>query len=376
MGRDRRRRRPQRPGDGGDPGPGRLEGPRPRGARPGRWRGRHGRDRQRVPGARRSPIRSAGCAGRWSATFGSRTTALRSWRRTSGSSRPRRTAARSRSGRTSPGRPTGCGRGPATTPGRTRTSTASSARWAGSWPISPGRRRRTSPRRASGTRSPDSSSGARSAASARKDGRTVLRVLPMAVADLVAESFENDAVRGAIAARGVLYSATGPWSAGSAFTLLADSAGNDGGAAGQTVFARGGPGALSDALAAAIRKAGGEIRTSAPRGADHRAGRTGDRRRPRLGRGDRGEGRRRRHRPEAVADEAHRPRHRSARRWPGGPATSGRPARSPRSTSPSRACPGSRRPATTASDCSAAGSCSRRASTPSSAPSTRASTGG
>ncbi len=98
----------------------------------------------------------------------------------------------------------------------------------------------------------------------RRDGRTVLRVLPMAVADLVAESFENDAVRAAVAARGVLYSATGPWSAGSAFTLLADSAGNDGGAAGQTVFARGGPGALSDALAAAVRTAGGEIRTSAP----------------------------------------------------------------------------------------------------------------
>jgi phytoene dehydrogenase-like protein len=97
----------------------------------------------------------------------------------------------------------------------------------------------------------------------RRDGRTVLRVLPMAVADLVAESFEDDAIRAAIAARGVLYTATGPWSAGSAFTLLADSAGNDGGAAGQTVFARGGPGALAEALGSAVRAAGGEIRTGA-----------------------------------------------------------------------------------------------------------------
>ena len=48
----------------------------------------------------------------------------------------------------------------------------------------------------------------------RRDGRTVLRVLPMAVADLVAESFETDALRAAIATRGVLHSATGPWSAG------------------------------------------------------------------------------------------------------------------------------------------------------------------
>ena len=43
----------------------------------------------------------------------------------------------------------------------------------------------------------------------------------------------------------------------------ADSAGNDGGAAGQTVFARGGPGALVAALEAAAREAGGEIRTGA-----------------------------------------------------------------------------------------------------------------
>jgi phytoene dehydrogenase-like protein len=46
--------------------------------------------------------------------------------------------------------------------------------------------------------------------------------------------------------------------------LLADSAGTDGGAAGQTVFARGGPGALAAALDAAARAAGAEIRTGAP----------------------------------------------------------------------------------------------------------------
>jgi phytoene dehydrogenase-like protein len=55
----------------------------------------------------------------------------------------------------------------------------------------------------------------------------------------------------------------GPWSAGTTAVLLADSAGNDGGAAGQTVFARGGPGALSSALEAAAREAGVEIRTGA-----------------------------------------------------------------------------------------------------------------
>jgi phytoene dehydrogenase-like protein len=97
----------------------------------------------------------------------------------------------------------------------------------------------------------------------RDGSRTLLRVLPMAVADLVAESFEDDALRAAIAWRGVRYGAVGPWSAGTAATLLSDGAGNDGGAAGETVYARGGPGALSDALAAAARAAGADVRTEA-----------------------------------------------------------------------------------------------------------------
>ncbi|HSL96979.1 MAG TPA: NAD(P)/FAD-dependent oxidoreductase [Candidatus Deferrimicrobiaceae bacterium] len=97
-----------------------------------------------------------------------------------------------------------------------------------------------------------------------RDGtRTLLRVLPMAVADLVGEAFEDDGLRAALAWRGVRYGAVGPWSAGTATTLLTDGAGNDGGAAGETVFARGGPGALSTALADAARAVGVEIRTEA-----------------------------------------------------------------------------------------------------------------
>ena len=97
----------------------------------------------------------------------------------------------------------------------------------------------------------------------RDGSRTILRVLPMAVADLVAESFESEALRAALAWRGVRFGAVGPWSAGTAAMLLMDGAGNDGGAAGETVFARGGPGALANALAAAARDAGAEIRTKA-----------------------------------------------------------------------------------------------------------------
>jgi phytoene dehydrogenase-like protein len=95
----------------------------------------------------------------------------------------------------------------------------------------------------------------------KHDGRTILRVLAMAAADFVAESFESEPIRATAAWRGVRYTAMGPWSAGTTAVLLADAAGNDGGAAGETVYAKGGPSALSEALASAARAAGAEIRT-------------------------------------------------------------------------------------------------------------------
>jgi phytoene dehydrogenase-like protein len=97
----------------------------------------------------------------------------------------------------------------------------------------------------------------------KHEGRTILRVLPMAVADFTGESFAAEPIRATLAWRGVRYTAMGPWSAGSTYVLLADSAGNDGGAAGETVFARGGPSALADALAGAAQAAGAVIRTGA-----------------------------------------------------------------------------------------------------------------
>ena len=93
-------------------------------------------------------------------------------------------------------------------------------------------------------------------------GREAIRMMPMAVADLVQEAFEEEAVRGPLSTRGVLYTACGPWSAGTGAVFLNDSAGNDGGAAGTTVFARGGTQALAAALSAAATRAGAEIRTS------------------------------------------------------------------------------------------------------------------
>jgi len=89
--------------------------------------------------------------------------------------------------------------------------------------------------------------------------RETLRVLPMSVADLVSEGVDDEALRGVLGARGIRYSAMGPRSAGTALNFLWDSAAG-GGAAGRTVFARGGPEALVEALVAAAQGYGATLR--------------------------------------------------------------------------------------------------------------------
>ncbi|MDQ3491879.1 MAG: NAD(P)/FAD-dependent oxidoreductase [Chloroflexota bacterium] len=95
-----------------------------------------------------------------------------------------------------------------------------------------------------------------------QDGRAFLRVLPMPIADHVEDWFQSEALRAALAWRGVRYSAMGPRDAGSTQTFLAETAGTHEGAGGEMVVVRGGPGALADALAAAVTAAGSTIRTS------------------------------------------------------------------------------------------------------------------
>lgn len=96
-----------------------------------------------------------------------------------------------------------------------------------------------------------------------RTGRETIRALPMSVADTVQEVFASEAVRGPLATRGIRYTSTGPWAAGTASVFFGDSAGNDGGAAGTAVFAKGGTGALATALAGALQAFGGTIRTGA-----------------------------------------------------------------------------------------------------------------
>src|SRR5213082_720126 len=96
----------------------------------------------------------------------------------------------------------------------------------------------------------------------KKDMYRLLRWGPMAVADLAAEFFETELLRATIAARGIFGTFLGPWSAGSSLVLLIRAAG-DSHPAGSSYFAAGGTGAITQAMAAAAKQAGAEIRTDA-----------------------------------------------------------------------------------------------------------------
>jgi phytoene dehydrogenase-like protein len=96
----------------------------------------------------------------------------------------------------------------------------------------------------------------------RKDMYRLLRWGPMAVADLVAEYFETELLRSTIASRGIFGTFFGPWSAGSSLVLLIRAAG-DPHPAGSAWFAAGGMGSVTQAMAAAGKQAGAEIRSGA-----------------------------------------------------------------------------------------------------------------
>jgi phytoene dehydrogenase-like protein len=98
----------------------------------------------------------------------------------------------------------------------------------------------------------------------RKRLNDLLRALPMSVADLLDEWFESDALKAAIAASAVRDVTWGPKEAGTAYTLLFNWSLSDTRLFRSSGLVRGGMGALAQALAAAARAAGAEIRTSAP----------------------------------------------------------------------------------------------------------------
>ncbi|HWZ82744.1 MAG TPA: NAD(P)/FAD-dependent oxidoreductase [Terriglobales bacterium] len=96
----------------------------------------------------------------------------------------------------------------------------------------------------------------------KKDMYRVLRWGPMAAADLVAEFFDTEPLRATVAARGIFGTFLGPWSAGSALVLLLRAA-SDPSPVGTVQFAMGGAGSITQAMTAAARQAGAEIRAAA-----------------------------------------------------------------------------------------------------------------
>ena len=96
-----------------------------------------------------------------------------------------------------------------------------------------------------------------------RHAREFTRMIFMSIADYLEDNLESDALRALIATRSLRYTAMGPHHGGTSAVMLTDSAGNNGGAAGESVYARGGPGALAAALANAAREAGVTIRTEA-----------------------------------------------------------------------------------------------------------------
>lgn len=94
----------------------------------------------------------------------------------------------------------------------------------------------------------------------REDLTRLTRWLPMAVADFSAEWFETDLLQAMLSARAVFGNFAGPWSAGTGGMLLqrlaADPIPTGGG-----VTVKGGPGALTRAIATIAEKAGAQVVT-------------------------------------------------------------------------------------------------------------------
>ena len=94
----------------------------------------------------------------------------------------------------------------------------------------------------------------------KRDGFRLLRWVSMPIADLLGEWFEDERLRALLAGPGVSGTMLGPRSAGSSLVLLLREACRLR-ADGRTMRARGGPGAVTQAIAKAAREAGAEIRT-------------------------------------------------------------------------------------------------------------------
>jgi phytoene dehydrogenase-like protein len=91
------------------------------------------------------------------------------------------------------------------------------------------------------------------------------RLFTMSIADLLEDYFTSEAILGVLSVSGVIGTWAGPRSAGTAYVMAHHHIGDIGGEqVGAWGFPRGGMGGVSNALAAAARSFGAELRTSSP----------------------------------------------------------------------------------------------------------------
>ena len=89
------------------------------------------------------------------------------------------------------------------------------------------------------------------------------RFWTMSIADFLDEYFETDVIKAHLAGSGIIGTALGVYSPGTAYVLLHHYMGEVDGSVGAWGFARGGMGSVSKALAGAFQEFGGEIKTDA-----------------------------------------------------------------------------------------------------------------
>jgi phytoene dehydrogenase-like protein len=90
----------------------------------------------------------------------------------------------------------------------------------------------------------------------------MMRFYTMSISEFLDEYFENDLIKAAMAGSGIIGSALGVMSPGTAYILLHHAMGDVDGSMGAWGFARGGTGAIADAMAGAFQEHGGEIKKS------------------------------------------------------------------------------------------------------------------
>ena len=95
------------------------------------------------------------------------------------------------------------------------------------------------------------------------DRENQLKLMTMSAVDFLDQWFETDVLKATMAASGIIGTFLGVRSPGTAYVLLHHYMGEIDGAFRSWGFARGGTGAISNAIAAAARAAGAEIRTQA-----------------------------------------------------------------------------------------------------------------